>query len=445
MDVTPELISRYADGALSPAEAEAVEAALVEDEGLQGELRDLTTLAELFGHVEPEEISEAARERLYALRPVEQLESFEKIEAPAVRRRRWAAWQNWTLAAAALVLCAIGIRQLTHKPELPLHNFTRITLSDAGEATDTRSRDLVTMRAGDTLKTGPNEKIAFQTQDGSEIVLMPGSELELGDPRDLELATIERGTVLCTVPDHEQIWSVRAADYVIHTGHADFGVRVEGLAARASGLGGGRARVAVAVSRGRVEIGDNGNRETVDEYEAIVLHRGDPVRRTHASADPIYGELMRSFRQLSEEIAPGYFTGERGVRVIASHRWRGGDGRLQLTVTDSEESAGASYLVFHVRASRETALLVTRLVPYRDAPGVAEATTVRTAPIGTEWTLVAVPLSAFGASDAKHVDRKISRSRSSLARLELRAEKPDAVIRLKTSLWAERPPVGAGR
>ncbi|MHC4819511.1 MAG: hypothetical protein ACYTF8_15810, partial [Planctomycetota bacterium] len=140
------MLSLYVDGQLSAEEAEAVEKAVSRDPALASQLEEFKMLEELFGQVEPDEIPDELRERLYGLGRVRPLSRFEPVETAPVARP---SWLNWAVAAAALVLVAVGIRTLAHKPEVVLKDFARMTLDGAsGRATDTRTSKEVTVRAG---------------------------------------------------------------------------------------------------------------------------------------------------------------------------------------------------------------------------------------------------------------------------------------------------------
>jgi hypothetical protein len=440
MTVSAELLSLYVDGQLTAEEAEAVEEAVRHDPALASQLEEFKMLEELFGGVEPDEVPDELRERLYGLGQVTPLSHFEAVEAASVSRR---SWVNWALAAAALVLVAVGIRTLAHKPEVVLKDFSRMTVDAAsGRATDTRILKEVTVRAGDTLKAGPHERLSFRTLAGDVVVLLPGGALEVGDPRDGQIFELARGTVLCTVLRRKEPRTAEAGDYTVRVQReAHFGVRMEGAAIKPAGVGsGGAARVTVAVSLGSVEVGRNGDRREVRAYERVTLQRGAAARATHAAADPMYHHLMRSpFRRHTSEILPGYFSGESGVVSVPRWRW-GDDGAARtLVLTDGgREAAHATHLVLYVRASRPGPLLLTRVRPHGD--GLAETVTVRTAPVGTDWTVIAVPRAAFRGPDAERKTRKISVWFSRLVRLELRPTEPDVTIDIRASLWAGRPP-----
>ncbi|MHC4970964.1 MAG: hypothetical protein ACYTG3_01400 [Planctomycetota bacterium] len=424
---------------MTAEEAEAVEEAVRRDPALASQLEEFKMLEELFGGVEPDDVSDELSERLYALGRVQPLSRFEPVETAPVARP---SWLNWAVAAAALVLVAVGIRTLTHKPEVQLKDFSRMTLDAAsGRATDTRILKEVTVRAGDTLKAGPHERLSFRTLAGDVVVLLPGGALEVGDPRDGEIFELARGTVLCTVLRRDEPRTVAAGDYTVRVRReAHFGVRLEGATIKPAGVGsGGAARITVAVSLGAVEVGRNGDRREVKAYERVTLQPGAAVRATHAAADPMYRDLMHSFRRHTSEIVPGYFRGESGVAPVLRSRWVEDDGALTLVLTDGgREAAYATHLVLHVRASRPGPLLLTKVRPVGE--GRAEAVSVRTAPVGTDWTVIAVPRAAFRDPAAERKERRISVWFNRLVRLELRPTEPGVTIDIKASLWAGRPP-----
>lgn len=437
MTVTAELLSLYVDGQLTAEEAAAVEEAVRRDPALASQLEEFRMLEELFGGVEPDEVGDELKERLYALGQAQPLSRFEPVETTPVARP---SWLNWAVAAAALVLVAVGIRTLTFKPEVVLKDFSRMTLAD-GRATDTRILKEVTVRAGDTLKAGPHERLSFRTLAGDVVVVLPGGALEVGDPRDGEIFELARGTVLCTVLRRDEPRTVAAGEYTVRVRReAHFGVRLDGADIKPAGAGsGGAARITVAVSLGAVEVGRNGDRREVKAYERVTLQRGAAARATHAAADPMYRDLMHSFRRHSAEIVPGYFSGETGVVTVPRWRWAEDGPARTLVLTDGgREATHATHLVLHVRASRPGPLLLTKVQPVGD--GRAEFVTVRTAPVGTDWTVIAVPRAAFRDPAAERQERKISVWFSRLVRLELRPTEPDVKIDIKASLWAVRPP-----
>lgn len=438
MDVNTYLLSRYADGEATPEEAAAIEQALATDETLAAEHEDLRLLAGLFGHGEPDEISPELEARLCALRPIEKLERFEVVPGGARKRP---AWTNWAVAAAAVLLCLVGLQALTHRPEVVLRDVTRLSLLPNGHIAQANRHVEVARRAGDALETRANERLSFLLPDGSLVVLMPGSRMALGNAEAGDLLELERGAVLCNVREQASSRRVRAAGFSIDTDDADFGVRVEGAELKAAGASAAASgRVAVTVSRGSVEVAENGARAKVEEFSRLVWRRGEPARTGHAAEDPSFKTLMgKPFRPFSREAVPGYFTGERGVTVLDNRRWVRSDGARVLVLTDGgAEAAGAQYLVLWVRAEKETPLHVTRIRPLQ--AGRAETVTVPTAAIGPAWTVVAVPLGAFTGPDAVTGEMKIDAGRSRLMRLQLKPADPKIQFELRSSLWAERPP-----
>jgi hypothetical protein len=222
---------------------------------------------------------------------------------------------------------------------------------------------------------------------------------------------------------------------------AHFGVRIAGANARPAGAAASSAEVTVTVSLGSVEVRKNGDREVVSAFERAVFSPAGETK-THAAADPVYFDLMRSYREFAREIVPGFFTGEPGVEPIPQ-RWVGdAEGRRVLALSDEGQAAlSATHLVLRVRGSEPGPLRLTRIRPLADRPGEAEATTVLTPPAGREWTVVAVPLGAFDAPEAERTVRQVGANSSALVRLELAPASAHARIDVQTSLWAARPPV----
>ncbi|MFI5402507.1 MAG: hypothetical protein ACHQ1G_06185, partial [Planctomycetota bacterium] len=92
MDVNPELISRYADGCATAEEAKAIEAATALDPVLAAELEDFRLVADLFGHVAPEEVSKGLTKRLHALDVAAPAAGFQLLKAaPQPPRVSWPA------------------------------------------------------------------------------------------------------------------------------------------------------------------------------------------------------------------------------------------------------------------------------------------------------------------------------------------------------------------
>ncbi len=467
MNVSSELLSRYVDGQVSETEADAVRQALDADPVIRGEFEELQGLDDLFGVSAGEPLPGEFLEQLCALTPVAPLSEFVPVAVDsdqAGRQGRGIArgiaewgWGQWAAAAAVLFLTVFGIVQLTHRPDVTLHGFARYTLATDGSIVETNRARELTIRAGDTLRAGPNERLTFALADETRIALQPGGTIEIGDPRDGELLVVHGGTVLCSVVDAGTPRQVRAGDYLIAVRRAHFGVRVEGASVRAAGAGGSDVRVTVTVSRGSLEVARGATREPVNAYERVVLAPGQATERTHASCDPVFYALMHEYRSETAEVAPGYFRGEPGTTVIARHRWQR-DGRSRvLTVTAAGESAQARFLVLQVDVDRATAFEVTRVVPGRTrvvpgrtgvVPGRAasgaalvEAVTVRTKVVSAGRHLVSVPLSAFSSKSAKRKVLTASLNRGRLARIKVRPVDTDARFELKNSLWAGREPV----
>jgi len=467
MSVSSELISRYVDGRVTDAEAETVRRALEADPVARAEFEEFEGLEDLFGVSDGEPLPEEFLERLCALRPVKPLENFEPVEvadgagrvvgggASAWRRwgprhwgaghwgaRKWGAG-SWAAAAAVLFLAVYGALQLAHRPEVTLHGFARYTLAEDGSIADMARADALSVRAGDTLRAAADERLAFALADGSRVALQPGGAIEVGDPRDGELLAVHGGTVLCSVVDAERPRRVRAGDYSIAVANAHFGVRVEGAGVRAAGAAGGEdVRVTITVSRGSLEVARGGEREAVREYERVVLAPGRAPERTHAALDPVFYALMREYRVDATEVVPGYFRGEPRTSVIAGHRWQHDGAARVLAVTGQPYRRFAPrYLVLHVDVDRPTAFEVTRVRPVSGEPGRAEAVTVRTEAVRAGRGVVAVPLAAFSAEDARREVVTLPPSRSRLERIRVRPLDGDARFELKNGLWAGRAPV----
>lgn len=440
MDVTSELISRYADGEATPEEALAIEEALSRDPALASELEDFRLVAGLFGHLEAEEVSKGLDQRLYALDTVAPAEGFRLVEAaPAPPRVSWAAR---AAALAALVLIAVGILKWTSRPDVVLLDFQRLAVAPDGNLTDRQRLTEVTLKAGETLRADEGERLSFRTIAGDRVTLLPGGALAIGDPRDAEIFEVERGTTLCSVLTHDKPRTVVAGPYRIRvTREAHFGVRISDTDMRPAGAASGSAEVTVTVSLGAVEVLKNGDRETLGTCERAVFSASGETK-THAAEDPVYFELMRSYREFSRELVPGYFTGEPGVAPI-TQRWMGQrDGSAVLALSDVDEVAlRATYLVLKVRASEPGPVRLTRIRPLADRPGMAETATVTLPSVGTEWTVVAVRRGDLDGAGAEKGARPIGEASSQLVRFELRASAERARVDVQTSLWAARPPV----
>jgi len=431
MNLTPELLSAYADGELPGDAARQLELALESDADARASLREFGLLNELFGEVDGEPVGAEELARLSSLRPVPTQATFEPITGAPVQRP---SWVDRGIAIAALLLVAVGLGVLLHRPEVTLEDYALQSLDAAGRVVDTKHQASLVMRAGDSLRTGPGERISYRTEDGAVVVLMPDGALEVGDPGERMLFDLTRGTVLCTVHDRGEVRHAAAGPFRIHADGADFGVRIDGVALRPAGAGvGGDAEVTVAVRTGTIEVGENGHRELLEACERVVLKRGASALRSKAWQDPIYLALMR---RAAREIVPGYFDAEGGVAAIPVSSWlRGEAGSLVHAVSDLAAAETARFLVLHVEAAAPMRLLVTRLSPYEGTVGLAQASTVEVAGPG----VVAIPLEHFDGEGAVREDRAVPKGRSGLMRLELRPADPKQPFVLKGSLWAARP------
>jgi len=449
-DVTAELLSRYADGQVTADERREVEQLLASDPSAVALLDEFSNLSELFVPTLPRQGSDDLKERLYDLGRATPLAAFSVLPRESERKSPWAL--RWGALAAA-ILIAFGIARLAHRAPVLVRNFTRQTLGPDGQVLKTERLEAVSMRVGDTLRAGTGERVSARLPGGCLVVLVGDSSIRLGDPADREVFTLERGTALCTVTGQQDPRTVRAGDLTISADQAYFGVRVTPAGARAAGPSGSgpsgsgdAAEVAVAVSRGSLSVRDDGRQEDIVAGHRVVFRDGRVVERSEAWRDVLYVHLMRHLRVGVREVVPGFFEGEPGLLPIASHAWaRGENGARVLVLTRQEGMATAHFLVLYARASKPTRLHLTRVRPYRDAPDLAETTTVQTAEVFTDWTLITVPRTAFdkparGVTIVSRKERKIPAGRSQLMRLELRPASADVTFELKASLWAARPP-----
>ncbi|MGQ0612423.1 MAG: hypothetical protein ACT4PV_01545 [Planctomycetaceae bacterium] len=439
-DVTSELLSAYVDGESSADDAAAVRAALLDDAALQATFEDLKSVAAFFGKVEGEPVSEAMLARLQALRPIPTLARFEPVAQAPVRQL---AWRAWTAGLAAALLAAVGLFQAVHRPEVRLMSLARATLAEDGrQVTHLDARENVSLRSGDVLSAGTRERLSLRLSDGSELVLLPQGSIRLGDPSGA-LFSLESGTLLCTFRLADRSREVVAGGVRLYVQDAVFGARVEGAPVRAAGAGTAQtAPVTVAVTRGSLDFTRNGDRESVRAGERVFVKRGASIERSPAWQDGMYLDLLRiTFGRIAREIMPGYFDAEAGVTAIASTRWRTEGGRLVLVISDPESAGAASYLVLRVRTRGAAAPLRATLILPAEG-GRAETSTILTRVVGSEWTVVGLPLEAFRAEGAERSERVVGTNASSLARLELAAGEDGASIDLQSSLWAARPPAG---
>jgi len=449
MDVNRELISRYADGQATEEERKLVEAQLRDDPQSSLDLDEYRLVEELFGHVEPESVSEECLERLYAVDgPALVVDSkgapaFERISVAPVRRIRWG---SWAAAAAAIFLAVVGVTQLTYKPDVQLRDFARLSLDATGAVVKTERLATVSLQSGDELVAGPRERITYRDELGARVVLMPESRLELGDPREGEIMELTDGTALLTLRDSAEERLVQAGGYTVHSHGADFAVRVRAGDARAAGasLNSASPQVVVAVRAGSCEVGTNGDRQPIEALWSVVLQRGTPAERTRIWEGPLFNSLME---QSGRELLAGYYSGEAGVRSIRPHGWSRVSAREQeLVVLDNEAASVASWIVIEAELDQPGALEIAMLRPLREqaedgAPArKAVEKTLRTPIVPAGRQVLAIALNSFQGAEVGTRTFEIPGSRSRLVRLRLRAVDNDRKINVKRSLWSARPP-----
>jgi ferric-dicitrate binding protein FerR (iron transport regulator) len=440
MNVTQELISRYADSEVTPEEARAVQEALGRDPALAAQLEEFSELAGLFGHDEAEPVSEALAEKLYAVGRTQPVEDFEAVP---VEREPHNPWRLRWGALAAAILIAFGLLQLTYRPPVQVNGFVRQALDANGDVVSTERLEQVVMHAGDTVRAKEGERVSCRLPGGALVVLLGDSEMRIGDPREREVFELERGIALCTVAERKKPRYVHAGGYRIAADQAHFGVRVV-RDVRTAGPALADAEVTVAVSRGSLEVTDNGLKETVRAGLRVVLKDGAAIAKDQAWRDELYVYMMRHLRVVGREVLPGYFTTEQGVSPISDYLWATDpDGARVHVLTPREGMETAHFLVLYARASRPTPLALTLVAPYKDARGKALATTIETPVVGTDWTVISIPRSVFveppEGMKVTRENRRIAEGRS-FQRLELRPAAKDTTFELKSSLWAPRPP-----
>ncbi|MEE8106605.1 MAG: FecR domain-containing protein, partial [Planctomycetota bacterium] len=336
-DITPETISCYADGELSPKERTEVEQALRDDPLLAAELDEMEDLAAYFGHIEPEAVPEELTDRLYAIdTPV--VAAFETVE-PHVRPTP-RTWLSWAVPLAAAVLVAIGALTMFQRPEVELREFARLGVNaNTGKLEELKTFASVKRRAGDRVRAAAGERITFRFGDGSEVVLLPKTEIQLRDPSEGTLFSLSEGTVLCTMLENGREREVDAGGFPIRADGAIFGVRCEPARVKTAGpsFGGSSARITVAVGRGSLEVADNGGREHLNAGERVVMQRGHETEHTPAHIDPIFAGLYEAFPHLGRRIMDGYYESS-GVTRIYRRRFIPENGRLTLVVSDASEA-----------------------------------------------------------------------------------------------------------
>ena len=448
MDVNRELISRYADGHVTDEERKLVEAQLRDDPQASLELDEYRMVEELFGHGEPESVSEECLQKLYAVDGAAYGDNteFERIAVAPVRRIRWG---SWAAAAAAILLAVVGVTQLAYKPQVELRDFARLSLDATGAVVKTERLAQVSMRSGSELVAGPRERVTYRDELGALVVLMPESRLEIGDPREGEILELTEGTALLTVRDSAEERLVQAGGYTVRSHGADFALRIQPGGERAAGasLDRGAPQVTIAVRTGRCEIGTNGDRQLVEALWSVVLRRGAPVERARIWEGPLFNPLMA---HRGRELLAGFYTGEAGVRSIRRHGWnRTGAHELELVVLDNEAASIASWLVFEAELAQASALELVMTRPLaRDAgtdgqPIEAVEKVLRTPVLDAGRNTVAVALDAFQGPEARSRTLEIPGSRSRLVRLRLRAADATTKISMTRSLWSARPPAGS--
>ncbi len=141
---------------------------------------------------------------------------------------------------------------------------------------------------------------------------------------------------------------------------------------------------------------------------------------------------------------PGYYSNEPDVRRIPLRSWIRDGNKLVLAVSDK---GTGRYLVLEVHGTIPTPLRLTRVWPEPAAPGKAKAkaetSTVTLDHVGTEWSVVVVPITAFNEEGAERGVRMVPANRSRLVRLELGATEKGAGVELRSALWADHRPTAS--
>lgn len=443
MEVTSELLSRYADGEATPAERSQVEEAVQTNPALRAELEEYQTLAALFGEIEPEPVGEEALRRLHAIRAVPALAGFRRIEV-AETPRRSRLLRFGMLAAAAALLVAATLRLARPPAEVTLADVARIAVEPFGDVTSVSTVARWTLREGDTVESGPGERLSFRFPDGTEVVLLPGASLRLMDAEKARLFGLERGTALCTVPERGISRRFEAAGFVFEAQQATFGIRIEEPGARTMGpsASSGR-RVFVAVSRGSVEVASDDVPVTVAAGERILVRSGGPWERSFAFEDSMYADLFRHVGPKGREILPGFLDTQPDVVPISRSAWRA-DGNRRVLVADPGTPAPVRHLVLEVRAPRETEVVAVRVRPTGEEGGTtAEAARLPIGRTGPEGAVLHIPIDAFDAPGTEREVRTIPASRGRLVRIELVSADGGIPLEVVASLWSGRKPAAA--
>lgn len=478
MDINQELLSRYVDGQVTAAELQAVEQARLDDPHVSMELDEQEMLVELFGDIDPESVSEECLERLYALDSASSAVEFEAIPATPIRRIPWA---SALAAAAAVLLAVVGIFQLAHKPDVTLHDFARMTLSADGAVLRTDRAETVQMVMGDAIVVGPRERVTYLDEQGARVILMPETRITLGDPRESELLSLDRGTALLTVLDRAETRVVEAGGFRVESLGAEFGIRVVDQSTRAAGFSMFRTAVArsegnavtVAVRSGRCQVravdgsrsGSSESDETVEALWCVRLRPGAQIERSRIWESPLYAELLG---ERGHELLAGFYSNESGVRSIRNYKWNRIGAELEMVVTANEIASVARWLVFEAAIETNMRFELVRTRPLSDKPGYAEESIIRSPKVAAGTHVVALSLAALDGAAAETRTVKVAPSRSQLVRLRLRGivsgtnskiasgagQASDSInksdtnnvnfeashFELSASLWSARPP-----
>ena len=132
------------------------------------------------------------------------------------------------------------------------------------------------------------------------------------------------------------------------------------------------------------------------------------------------------------------------MRTIASYKWnRVSPAEVEMVITDNESASVAHWFVFEVELEQPTSLQLIRTRPLRGGEQVAEEATVSTPIVPAGRRVVAIPLDAFDAPEARVRRVEVPVDRSYLVRLQLRSEDGVSPLKIKASLWSARPPADA--
>ena len=178
--------------------------------------------------------------------------------------------------------------------------------------------------------------------------------------------------------------------------------------------------------------------------DAILVIEGDTIRNVGRRGSFEVPENAARINATGKTIMPGYYSNETDVRRIPRRSWIREDHALVLAVSDKRTGR---YLVLHMRGTEPTPLRLTRVWPKPAAPGKAkveaETSTVTLPGVGTEWSVVVVPITAFNEEGAERGKRMVPANRSRLVRLELGATEKGAGVELRSALWADHRPTAS--